>query len=226
MRRAVGTVAVGAVLAGVAVGLMPLALRHVGFFHVRQVELTGLRYLPAESVLVRLEIPPRRNLFESNKPLERRARELPGVADVRVERRLPGTLRLIFTQHEAVAMAPGPDGMVPLDATGHPLPYEPAATGLDLPVVPRPDTVLVRALWRVRATDSALFREVQSARRYGKSDVLLDLGGDELIVGREPSGEQIRAVGAVREHLAETGRAARRLDARFAGRVFARTGGV
>ncbi len=226
MKKPLWTAAVGLLLVAAGRWGTPLLLREMSFFRVRQVELVGLRYLPPESVLVHLGLPHDRNLFENNRDIERRAAEFPGVVSARARRRVPGTLRVIFRERPAVALAPGPAGMVPLDRAGHPLPYGPEVTGLDLPVVPRPDTALVRALWQVRVADSALYGEIQSARHIGGGAVLLDLGRQELVVPGVPSDDQIRAIGVVREHLVATGQRVRRLDARFAGRVFARRGGV
>lgn len=219
-------VGAGAGLVVAVMWLSPLTLRHLGFFRVRQVELVGLRYLAPESVLVTLGLATDQNLFDSKRAVERRVEALPGVVQARLERRLPGTLRVVVVEREAVAFAPGPAGLVALDSAARPLPYDPALTGLDLPIIPRPDTALARTLWQVRVSDSALFREVQSARRMGSDAVVLELGSQELVVRCEPSGDQIRAIGAVRDHLTATGQRVRRLDARFAGRVFARRGGA
>ncbi len=226
MKQATLTVVTGAVLMGAALVATPLVLRQLSFFQVRQVELVGLRSLPPESVLMHLDLAPDRNLFASNRSVERRAREFPGVVNARATRRLPGTLRIVLDERPAVALAPGPVGMVALDSAARPLPYDPEVTGLDLPIIPRPDTMLARTLWQVRVADSALFREVQSARRMGTDAVMLELPGQELVLRGVPSGDQIRTGGVVREHLAATGTRVRWLDARFAGRVFARRGGV
>jgi len=202
--------------------LLPLALRQVPFFRVRQVEVVGARFLAPESVLVALELRPRRHLFDDNDEVAKRAAALPGVVEARVERRLPGTLRVALVQREPVAFAPGANGLIALDAEGAPLPYDPAATGLGLPLVPRPDSLVVQALWVVRATDSSLFGQVQAAHRAVGGAVVLDLAGQQIVLAGVPTAREIRAVGAVRRHLAETGRRAAQLDARFAGRIIAR----
>ncbi len=202
--------------------LSPLALRQTSFFRVRQVELVGARFLAPESVLVALQLGPTRHLFDDNDDLARRAAALPGVVAANVERRLPGTLRIVLVQREPVAFTPGEGGLVALDADAVPLPYDPAATGLTLPLVPRPDSLLVQALWVVRATDSTLFGEVQTAQLRSGGAVVLDLAGQQIVLDGVPTARQIRAVSAVRRHLAETGRRAAQLDARFAGRIIAR----
>lgn len=209
-----------------AVALAPHALRRVPFFDVRQVELVGLRYLVPQRVLEALEIGPDRSLFDDSAELERRAVGLPGVVSARVERRVPGTLRLVLVEKQPIAFAPGPAGLVPLDGDARPLPYDPAATGLDLPLVERPDTVLVRALAHVRATDSELYDEVDAVRRGSGGTVILELGPQRVFLRAFSTTYEIRAAEAVRRHLVLTGRPFAQLDARYAGWVVVRRGRV
>lgn len=211
------------VLVGAAVWLLaPLLLRQVAFFRVRRVELVGLRYQAPERVLDALAIAADRNLFDRARGLERRAAALPGVVDVRVERRLPGTLRLVFVERLPVAFVPGPEGLVAVDGDGAPLPYDPAATGLDLPLIRRADSVLVSTLALVRVADSVLFQEVDTARLGDHDTVILELGRQQVLLRAIPTTFDIRAVETVRRHLALTRRPFDALDARFAGWVVVR----
>ncbi len=216
----------GAALAalGAVVWGGPSILRHVAFFRVRQVELIGVKYLAPDSVLAGLGLSAAANLFDDAGAIERRATDLPGVVNARVERRLPGTLRVTLVERVPIAFAPGPDRLVALDADGRPLPYDPAASGLDLPVMPRPDTLLLRTLAVVRFTDSTLFREVGTARRMaaGSAALVLEVNGGRVLFGGVPSADDIRVVGAVRRHLAQTGRPYRELDTRYEGWVVVR----
>jgi cell division protein FtsQ len=216
----VAVAVVGAVLALVLLG--PLALRGMGVFRVRRVEVVGSRYLAPEQLVARLGLKPDQNLFDDARAIERRAGQVPGVVSARVERRLPGTLRLVIVERAPVAFAPGPDGLVALDATGQSLPYDPAATGLDLPVVPRPDSVVLGTLARVRAADSTLYQEVQTAERGPDGAVIVSLGQRRVLLDGLPSLDVVRAVAAVRRHLAARGRRYAELDARFRGWVVVR----
>lgn len=220
----VAGVAAAAVAAGAAVFAGPRALREVAFFRVRQVELVGLRYLAPETVLDAMAVPRERNLFDDNGPLEARAGAIPGVVSARVERRLPATLRIVILERVPVAFAPGEAGLIALDAEARPLPYDATTGALDLPVVPRPDEVLVRTLAVVRAADSALFHELDAARLGRGQTVILELGHDQVLVNAIPTTSEIRAVEAVRRHLAETGRPYDQLDGRFAGWIVVRRG--
>ncbi|UCF41065.1 MAG: FtsQ-type POTRA domain-containing protein [Gemmatimonadota bacterium] len=207
-------------------GFAPRALRHVEFFRMRQVELIGLRYLAPDQVLATLNLGPVQHLFDPTDDIERRAEAIPGVVDVEVQRRLPGTLRFVFAEEVPVAFAPGAAGLVPLDGACRPLPYDPALTGFDLPLVQRVDTLVVRALALVRAADSSLFHEVDAARRGAGGAVVLELGGRSVLLPAVPTRSDIYAVGAVRDQLMRSGRPYQALDARFAGWVVVRRGRV
>lgn len=217
----------GAVLA-VAVGLalLPMGLRLTGFFRVRQVELVGVRYQRPEVLLAGLALGEERDLLHSMGDIRERALDIPGVVDARIERRLPGTLRIVIEERTPIAFVPGESGLIALDSEAHPLAYDAAITGFDLPVVERADSVAVRALAAVRAVDSLLYDEVSSARRMGEETVVLELRHENLIFRGVPSPLDIKAVAAVRRHLQATGRRFDRLDARFSGEVFVRLNGA
>lgn len=208
-------------LGGVALG--PVALRRVAFFRVRRVELVGMRYLSPEQVLARVGLARDQNLFDTG-DLARRVERVGGVVSARVERRLPGTLRITVVERVPLAFAPGPDGLVPLDSAGRALPYDPAATGLALPLVPRADSLVLDALARVRIADSGLYHDVDGARRGEAGAVLLELGRRRVILRGVPTNAEVQAVAAVRRHLAASGRPYGELDARFEGWVVVRRG--
>jgi cell division protein FtsQ len=201
-----------------------LALRHMGFFRVRRVELVGTRYLSPEPLVRGLGLRPDQNLFDDAGEIARRAEQVAGVVSARVERRLPGTLRVVVTERVPLAFAPAPNGLAALDAEGRALPYDPAATGLELPLVPGADSLVLGALARVRAADSTLYQEVEAARRGPAGSVMLELGQRRVLLRGQPSLEDVQAVAAVRRQLAATGRPYAELDARFAGWVVARRG--
>lgn len=202
----------------------PVLLRHAAFFRVRQVELIGVKYLPPSAVLAGLGLSPTANVFDNVGALERRTEGVAGVVSARVERRLPGTLRVTLVEQVPVAFTPGPNRLVAMDGDGRSLPYDPAASGLDLPIVARADSLLFRTLAVVRSTDSTLFRDVDGARRVspGSTQLVLEMTGRRLLLDGVPAPEDVRAVSAVRRHLAQTGRPYRELDARYEGWVVVR----
>lgn len=210
-------------LAGLWVG-GPAVGRHLEFFRLRQVELVGVRNLAPEAVIQALGLSREASLFDPTAPLEARVRALPGVADARIKRHLPGALVVIVREVDPAAFVPGPRGLVVEDAAGHPLPFDPARTVLDLPVAASADSGLASVLGLVRAVDPVLFQSITSARRISRSAVALDEGGAHrrLLLGADPQPEVIQAVVLVQQDLAAKGRTYAELDARFAGQIVVR----
>jgi len=220
-----GRLAVAGLTIAVAI-TAPWWLRTIPFFRVRRVELVGVQYLSPDRVIAALGLAERQPLFAPLGDAMERVRAVPGVVSAEADRRLPGTLRVSVVERPPVAFAPGAAGMVPLDCDARPLPYDPAATGMALPLVTAPDARLTRALCVVRATDSTLYREVELARRDGAHDVILELGDQRVRLREGPTTEVIRAVVTVRRHLAANGPVMRELDARYAVGVVARGRGT
>jgi cell division septal protein FtsQ len=220
--------AVGVVIGvGIAVWLLiPLGLRHLDFFQLRQVEFIGLRYQSPQLVLEEIAIEPDRNIFDSLREMDKRAEQVPGIVRARVVRRLPGTLRLEFVEEPPVAFARGEQGLVPLDVDARPLPYDPSVTAFDLPLVERPEAVLTRALSTIRAVNARLFDLVDGAQRGKGGMVVLRVGAQKLFVREDPLPAEIRAMEAVRWHLTQNAVPFDELDARFKGWVVVRRGGA
>ena len=201
----------------------PAVLGRVGLFRLRQIELVGVRHLAPDVLLEALRLPADASVFADTDLLEDRVRGLPGVADARVVRRLPGALKVLVREAEPVALVLDERGAVTVvDAHGEALPFDPARSGLDLPVSLSADSAAAGALAMIQAVDAALFREVTAVRALPRGDVLLELGSRRVLVGRDVGPEVIRAVVLVAQHLAATGRPYRELDGRYAGQVVVR----
>jgi len=203
---------------------LPALLRQVPFFRVRQVELVGVRYLSPDTVLAALGIAPEQNVFDDTDAIASRAASVAGVVSARIERRLPGTLRVIVVEQVPVAFVAGGERLVAVDGDGRTLPYDPAASGLDLPLIAGADSLLVRSLAVVRFTDSTLFREVDGARRTPLGAVRLELGATQVLLAGVPAAGDVRAIAAVRQHLDAAGRRYRELDARYRRWIVVRRG--
>jgi cell division septal protein FtsQ len=223
-RRALTGLAGSAVL-GSSWLAAPLMLQRLAFFRVRQVELVGVRNLTPDAVIAALRLGPGASVFSDTRLLADRVRGLAGVADARVMRRLPAMLTVEVREVEPAALAPGPRGsrgLVVVDAAGRPLPFDPARSGLDLPIVARADSGVVGVLALVQSVDPALFQTITGARTVGRNGVSLEIGSRRVVVGRDAGPEVIRAVTLVAQDLAAKGQPYAELDARFAGQVVVR----
>jgi cell division protein FtsQ len=220
-RKTVGRIsAAGLVL--LLVSTAPLWLRTVSFFDVRQVEVLGARYIEAGTIVSSLQLRDGHSLYESLTELEENVSGISGVESVTIERRLPATLRVAVVERTPIALVPGQDGMIALDAGAHPLPYNPAIVHLDLPVVPTTDAALTGIIALVRGLDANMFAQVVGARRNDEHNIVLEFPGQDVVLGSTPSIGDILKITVVRQHLAETDAVYDQLDARFDGVVVAR----
>lgn len=214
--------AIGLTATVAAGALSPFLARRMQFFRVRQIEVVGARYLEPQRIAEALALSGDQNVFDPVGDAERGVEAVPGIVRARITRRVPGTLRVTVVEREPIALAPGREGMVPLDCDGGRLPYDPAQAGLALPIAERADSGLVRALCVVRAADPALYADVHAVRVGGGGSVMLELDGQRVRLSGTPSTRDVEAVVLVRQHLEATGRTFTELDARFDGLVFAR----
>ncbi len=214
------------ILGGLALGLaiwfgLPILLRGLDFFRVRRVEIAGLQYLDPAKVIGALKLSRTASVFDDPAPLARRVLAMPGVTAAEVGRRLPGTLLVELVEATPVALASRGAGLALLDARGRVLPFDPLRSAPDLPYAGYGDAVVTSVLARVRDFDPDLFARIGAAWRVGP-DVVLEVGGRRLWFGAQVSAEDIRAVMAVEQALARSGRAYQELDGRFAGQVIVR----
>ena len=213
-------------LAGLALGLalwfgLPRLLGGLDFFRVRQVEIAGVQYLDPAKVIAALKLSRTASVFDDPAPLARRVLAMPGVRTAEVGRRLPGTLAVELVEATPVALASRGDGLVLLDAGGRVLPFDPLRSTPDLPLAANGDPAVTAVLARVRESNPDLYARIGAAWRVGP-DVVLEVGGRRLWFGAQVSAEDIRAVMAVEQALARTGRSYQELDGRFAGQVIVR----
>ncbi len=113
--------------------------RHMDFFRARKVEIEGARYIAPDQIVSRMNVDTVASIWDDADQWERRIGAHPQVRDVRITRRLPGTLVVHLTEVPPVALVPTEAGLAPYDAAGRPLPIDPTVVDLDLPVVPAPD---------------------------------------------------------------------------------------
>jgi hypothetical protein len=153
-----GTLRIALVLGSAALLVLattfaPLGLRRFNGFRVQRVEVVGARYLTAEAAAAASGITTASNIFDDATPWIDALLSHPLVVEASVERRLPGTIRLHVSESKPVAFARTPE-LRAIDELGRVLPADPAADGMDLPVL----ALQTRVSAAGRAADSATIR--------------------------------------------------------------------
>ena len=200
----------------------PPLLRRMRFFHVRTVEVYGTHYIPPDDILARLRVDTTNSVWDDLGPLERRVAEHPQVRTVSIERKLPGTLVVRVSENLPVAFVPAAGGLRATDADGHLLPLDPSKVDIDLPVLERPDTALVRLLADVRGASPALFAQISAARRLSPSELTFALPGMLVRTNASVNAARLADVLPVEQDLARRHARAAELDLRYRDQVIAK----
>ena len=114
--------------------LAPRGLSRVDSFRVQRVEVVGTRFLEPWSVVKAAGLGRDSNVFDDPAGWRAGVMTMALVSDVRIRRKLPGTVEITVTEVEPVALVAGPE-LRAVDATGWVVPLDPAGTPLDLPVL-------------------------------------------------------------------------------------------
>ena len=197
------------------------ALSRLDFFRMRRVEIEGLRYLAPADVASRMKVDTTQSIWIDLDPVAERVKAHPQVADVRLRRRLPGTLIARVTEHMPVAIVPTRTGFQVLDARGVVLPLDPSQVPVNLPVLIQRDTALLRLLANVRAAQPALFERISEARRSG-NEVRLELAALTVRAMADVTVQRLADILPVERDLASRQLRAAELDLRYREQVIAR----
>ena len=197
-------------------------LSRMEFFRVRRVEVRGARFTPAAEVRRRLAIDTTFSIWNDLDPLEQRVAEHPQLSGVTIARRFPSTLVVRIEEHQPVALIPGRAGLQAYDASGRALPLDPSRTPVDVPLLPRADTTLLRFLGQLQAVNRELFARVNEARRAGRDEIVLDLVNFSVRLRPDLGVERLARISSVEAELAQRRSRPRELDFRFRDQVIAR----
>ena len=203
--------------------LSPIWLQQVPFFQLRQLEVTGARYLTAEGVVRQLELPTDFNVFSDLDELERRVELLPGVVSATVKRVLPAALQIHIVERQPVALYASDGGFFSVDRDGRQLPYDPTLVDLDLPVVSEPEVALIGTAASVRAAAPELFEIVKSIRFNEAREVIVAADGFEILFRAVPGWDRVSQVATVLGYLGEQNSTFSRIDARYDGSIVVRS---
>lgn len=197
-------------------------VRRMDFFLVRRVEVRGARYTPPVEIRKRLGIDTTFSIWNALDSLEARVSRHPQVSGVRISRRFPSTLVVTVEERQPVALVPTRNGLQAYDASGRALPLDPSRAPVDVPVVPRADTTLLRFLAQLQAVQLDLFARVSEARRVGRDELVLDLVSVTVRLRPDIGMERLAQVSSVEAELAQRRLRPRELDFRFRDQVIAR----
>jgi cell division protein FtsQ len=197
-------------------------LRSMDFFRVRRVEVEGSRYTAADEIVALMQVDTTASLWDDLDPLEVRVREHPQVKEVRIGRRIPGTLVVRVTEDPPIALVNTTKGLSVTDAAGQALPVDPTRTDVDLPVLATRDTLLLRLLAQVREELPSLYARISEARRGARGEVILVLPEHRIIAPADVTVGRLADVLAVEQDLARRALRVAELDLRFRDQVVAR----
>jgi cell division septal protein FtsQ len=190
------------------------------------VEVTGARYANPDEIVSRLRIDSTASVWDNVEPLEELVRQHPSVREVRIKRRLPGTLVVEVAENPPVALVQAGGargGLVAVDETGRTLPVDPTAVDVDLPVLRTRDSVALKLLGEVREALPGLFARIGDVRRTG-GDVAIRLepGARTVLAPSSVSVERLSEIIPVEADLARRKVAPSEIDLRYKDQVVVR----
>jgi cell division septal protein FtsQ len=200
----------------------PRVLAEMAFFRLRRVQVVGARYVRADSIVALLGVDTTRSIWDETDELVTRVRTHPQVSDVEISRRVPGTLVVTVTERVPVAFVPTQRGLQPLDATGRPLSIDPSRVNVDLPVLARRDTTVLRLLGELRERSPQIYERVSAARRARRGEIVLELGDVNVRALDDVTVERLADILPVEADLARRHARVTELDLRYRDQVIAR----
>ncbi len=220
---------IGMLVAGLAILSSPWwyrpVLSNLDFFRVRRVEVLGARYASPDEIVSRLRVDSSASVWDDVGPLEERVRVHPSVRDVRIERKLPGTLVIRVTENPPVALIQVSGGLVAVDAAGRTLPVDPTAVDVDLPVLRSRDTLALRLLGEVQEALPLVFARIGDVRRTPAGDLAIRLNEPAarlVLVSADLTVQRLSEIIPVEQDLARRNATATELDLRYRDQVIAR----
>ncbi len=200
----------------------PPAMSRMSFFRVHKVEVLGARYLAPDEVFTRLAVDTSTSVWDDFAPMRERVLDHPQVVDVRVSRRLPGTLVVRVTENLPVALVSSANGMRAVDAHGEELPFDPSRVHVDLPLIGSADSVISALLAGIQERSPDIFERISFVRRIGNDELVLSLTEFAVRATPDLSPGRLADIIPVEEDLARRGARIVELDLRFRDQVIAR----
>lgn len=200
----------------------PRALAELAFFRVRRVEIVGTHYVAPGDLLRRMHVDTTNSVWDPVAPLEARVAGHPEVRSARVRRRLPGTLVVEIVESLPVALVPATAGLRAYDDRGVLLAVNPAGQDIDVPVLARRDTALLRFLGEVRHGAPELYQRISELRRLPRGDVWMKMADVTVLAASDVTVPRLLELDPVSQDLARRRLHPVELDLRFRDQVIAR----
>lgn len=169
MRRDARIILTTVLLAGLWAGgtRVAEAVSSLETFRVTEVEITGLETVERGEILSLMALTGETSVWADVQEWQERLSGHPLLKEVRVRRRIPGTLMVDLVERRPVALVPTPT-LEPVDAQGTLLPLDPAERRMDLPLLatselPAPGARLLPTRDRVLAAEVARLMEADTS---------------------------------------------------------------
>jgi cell division septal protein FtsQ len=202
---------------------VPLVLRPLDFFHVMRVVVRGVRYLDGRALVRQMQIDTTVSIWDALGPYAARIASHRQIRSVRLSRRLPSTVIVTVDEVTPVALAPSQGGgLRAYDAEARVLPLDPTRVDVDLPILSRADTSLLRLLGDLKRIDPAMYARVSEVARTGRDEAIVFLSSLPVRVRSTIPADRFAEVRAVEEDLTRRGVKYVELDLRFSERVIVR----
>ncbi len=216
-------------------------LARLDYFHVRQVEVVGSRWLAPDSILRLAAIDSDRTVWDDFSDVGRRLLGHPMIDEVRVHRSGLQALRIVVREVEPIALAGTPELRAVL-GDGTLLPVDPAGTSLDLPLLTMdvalnsdatqlrvgPALFALEIFQKLQEVDPGLAAVVSDFRLLDGQGLMMNLVVSQparrLAVPAEIDESLARRVRATLADLRGRGIAAALVEARYAGQIVVRRG--
>lgn len=196
--------------------------RDLAFFRVRHVEVRGTRFAPPSDIAAGLRIDTMFSIWNALDSLRTRAEGHPQVRQARVVRKLPGTLVVIVDENLPIAFVPTATGLKAYDETGRLLPLDPSRVAVDLPIVARADTTILRLLGDLKAQLPDVFARVSEVRRVNRDELRIQFIDVPVRAMADVSVDRFLELSSVKADLERRRLHPVELDLRFKDQVIAR----
>lgn len=200
----------------------PRALAQLAFFRVRRVEIVGTQYVAPGDILRRLNVDTTRSVWDPFEPLAERIGTHPEIRSVRIRRRLPGTLVVEIVESLPVALVPSAAGFRAYDERGVLLPVDPSRVEVDVPVLARRDTALLRLLGDLRRAAPATYASLSEMRRVRRGEVWMKVASTPVLASATVTVERLLELDPVTRDLARRQLRPAEVDLRYRDQVIVR----